>query len=198
MSFWCGLPFVVCWQRYRLFMDAITPWVIPRWVFCVVSLLLFMARIVLVQVGCSAVQCGAVWWCCWPCIVVFVLSFPFVVNPFEQQQQQSKATHTHTHTHMLNLSLPLPVVRCACILLGVMWQGWYIVAYALGIYLLNLLLAFLTPRFDPAISVDTDSGEGDEDAALPTKQDEEFRPFVRRLPEWKFWFVHTPTASERR
>lgn len=27
--------------------------------------------------------------------------------------------------------------------------------------------------------------------ALPTKQDEEFRPFIRRLPEFKFWYSAT-------
>jgi Rer1 family len=26
---------------------------------------------------------------------------------------------------------------------------------------------------------------------LPTKQDEEFRPFIRRLPEFKFWYSAT-------
>ena len=29
-------------------------------------------------------------------------------------------------------------------------QGWYIVTYALAIYLLNLFIAFLSPKFDPA------------------------------------------------
>lgn len=29
----------------------------------------------------------------------------------------------------------------------------------------------------------------DEGPALPTKQNEEFRPFIRRLPEFKFWWV---------
>lgn len=28
--------------------------------------------------------------------------------------------------------------------------GWYIVAYAFMIYLLNLFIAFLSPRFEPA------------------------------------------------
>lgn len=28
-------------------------------------------------------------------------------------------------------------------------QGWYIVCYALGIYHLNLFIAFLTPKIDP-------------------------------------------------
>ena len=31
-------------------------------------------------------------------------------------------------------------------------QGWYIVTYALFIYHLNLLLAFLTPKIDPAMA----------------------------------------------
>lgn len=30
-------------------------------------------------------------------------------------------------------------------------QGWYIITYALGIYHLNLFIAFLTPKIDPAL-----------------------------------------------
>lgn len=59
-------------------------------------------------------------------------------------------------------------------------------AYALGIYLLNLFLAFLSPKFDPSIEQD-DSMEDGTAGSLPTKNDQEFRPFVRRLPEFKFW-----------
>lgn len=33
-------------------------------------------------------------------------------------------------------------------------QGWYIVTYALGIYHLNLFIAFLTPKIDPALDLD--------------------------------------------
>ncbi|CAM0135948.1 unnamed protein product [Umbelopsis sp. WA50703] len=71
-------------------------------------------------------------------------------------------------------------------------QGWYIVTYALGIYLLNLFLAFLQPKFDPSLDnadMDTTDGGASEDGpSLPTKNDEEFRPFIRRLPEFKFWY----------
>ncbi|XP_020895290.1 protein RER1 [Exaiptasia diaphana] len=67
-------------------------------------------------------------------------------------------------------------------------QGWYIITYALGIYHLNLLIAFLSPRIDPAL----EELEDDEDGpSLPTKADEEFRPFIRRLPEFKFWYGAT-------
>jgi uncharacterized membrane protein len=31
--------------------------------------------------------------------------------------------------------------------------------------------------------------EDDDEGALPTKSDEEFRPFMRRLPEFKFWYT---------
>ena len=68
-------------------------------------------------------------------------------------------------------------------------SGWYIVAYCLGIYLLNLFLAFLQPKFDPSLS--QDEGLEDGESSLPTKQDDEFRPFIRRLPEFKFWHAAT-------
>ena len=33
-------------------------------------------------------------------------------------------------------------------------QGWYIITYALGIYYLNLFIAFLTPKIDPVFEDD--------------------------------------------
>lgn len=75
-------------------------------------------------------------------------------------------------------------------------QGWYIICYALGIYLLNLLLAFLTPKFDPSLEQEMRSEsieEGLPDADDPDREadDDEFRPFIRRLPEFKFWYYAT-------
>ncbi|KAF9572202.1 hypothetical protein EC968_010139 [Mortierella alpina] len=73
-------------------------------------------------------------------------------------------------------------------------QGWYIVTYALGIYLLNLFLAFLQPKIDPSLEMDMEADSVEEGGPmLPTRSDEEFRPFVRRLPEFKFW--HSATRS---
>lgn len=82
--------------------------------------------------------------------------------------------------------------------------------YALFIYLLNLFLAFLTPKFDPAFESDLAMQDVEDGApGLPTsapassglmsdvfhpseRQDqEEFRPFIRRLPEFKFWLSAT-------
>jgi len=60
-------------------------------------------------------------------------------------------------------------------------KGFYIVTYGLGIYLLNRLIGFLSPMVDPEM----------EGPGLPTSADQEFKPFVRRLPEFKFWYSCT-------
>eukprot|EP01121_Diplochlamys_sp_Union-15-3_P008221 TRINITY_DN2169_c0_g2_i1.p1 TRINITY_DN2169_c0_g2~~TRINITY_DN2169_c0_g2_i1.p1 ORF type:complete len:196 (-),score=21.65 TRINITY_DN2169_c0_g2_i1:12-572(-) len=61
-------------------------------------------------------------------------------------------------------------------------NGWYIITYALGIYILNQLIGFLSPLVDP---------ETEDSGALPTKADDDYKPFVRKLPEFKFWFSCT-------
>uniref|UniRef100_A0A7S0LBM4 Protein RER1 n=1 Tax=Coccolithus braarudii TaxID=221442 RepID=A0A7S0LBM4_9EUKA len=60
-------------------------------------------------------------------------------------------------------------------------NGWYIITYGLGIYVLNLLIGFLSPQVDPET----------EGPILPTSKDDDFRPFIRRLPEFKFWYSLT-------
>ncbi|KAK7347953.1 hypothetical protein VNO80_22496 [Phaseolus coccineus] len=61
-------------------------------------------------------------------------------------------------------------------------RSWDGVSYGLGIYILNRLIGFLSPQVDPEIL----DGEG---PTLPSSVNDEFRPFVRRLPGFKFWFV---------
>jgi len=85
---------------------------------------------------------------------------------------------------------------CVFLLRIVLAQGWYIVCYAHAIYLLNLLLAFLQPKFDPSLQDDLMADEIEEGgdpviSPLPSQRDDEFRPFVRRLPEWQFWLSST-------
>ncbi|KAL6546010.1 Protein rer1a [Orobanche gracilis] len=63
-------------------------------------------------------------------------------------------------------------------------QGFYIVSYGLGIYILNLLIGFLSPLVDPEL-------EPSDGPMLPTKGSDEFKPFIRRLPEFKFWYAIT-------
>ncbi|POS83947.1 RER1 protein [Erysiphe pulchra] len=72
------------------------------------------------------------------------------------------------------------------------WLGT-LVAYSLGIYLLNLFLAFLQPKFNPSNELEDNEMEDGTVGTLPTKNDEEFRPFIRRLPEFNFW--HSATRA---
>ncbi|KAH8581844.1 integral membrane [Cryptosporidium sp. chipmunk genotype I] len=55
------------------------------------------------------------------------------------------------------------------------------VTYGLSIYLLNLFIGFLSPQIDPE----------EEGMVLPIHDSHEFRPFERRLPEFKFWISAT-------
>ena len=66
-------------------------------------------------------------------------------------------------------------------------QGFYIIAYGLGIFLLNQLILFLTPKENSTIS--NDQLDDDSGPSLPTRSTDDFRPFIRRLPEFKFWYT---------
>ncbi|KAK6131225.1 hypothetical protein DH2020_035039 [Rehmannia glutinosa] len=63
-------------------------------------------------------------------------------------------------------------------------QGFYVISYGLAIYILNLLIGFMSPKVDPGL-------EALDGASSPTKDSDEFRPFIRRLPEFKFWYAIT-------
>jgi hypothetical protein len=63
--------------------------------------------------------------------------------------------------------------------------SFHLISYALGIYLLHALILFLTPKGeyipDPFENADAN------DDYVPEAIDNEFRPFVRNLPEFDFW-----------
>ncbi|TGZ73086.1 hypothetical protein CRM22_001700 [Opisthorchis felineus] len=61
-------------------------------------------------------------------------------------------------------------------------QGFHIISYALAIYLLGLFIAAISPKVDPAFAE-----VFDETPTLPRTEGEEFRPFIPRLLESKFW-----------
>lgn len=105
------------------------------------------------------------------------------------QMYQSALDQSTPHTKLRWIGAGVLVL---CFLLRIFLnQGWYIVCYALGIYHLNLFIAFLTPKIDPEF----DPYENDEDGPnLPTRNNEEFRPFIRRLPEFKFWLSITKST----
>ncbi|KAF7809857.1 protein RER1A-like [Senna tora] len=94
------------------------------------------------------------------------------------------------YQHLLDKTTPHVLQRwIACVVVAFIYiirvyyvQGFYIVSYGLGIYILNLLIGFLSPQVDPEIQELSDG------PSLPTRGSDEFRPFVRRLPEFKFWY----------
>ncbi|XP_057721606.1 protein RER1A-like [Arachis stenosperma] len=90
-----------------------------------------------------------------------------------------------TTPHVLNRWLGTLTVAFVYALRVYLIQGFYVVSYGLGIHLLNLLIGFLSPQVDPEIQ---SLSEG---PTLPTRSNDEFRPFVRRLPEFKFWYSIT-------
>ncbi|GAA5988855.1 hypothetical protein JCM11641_005044 [Rhodosporidiobolus odoratus] len=127
--------------------------------------------------------------------------------PFDSLPSRSSFIQTRLHQAyqaFLDRTTPFTLYRWGTtaglfvlFVIRILWvQAYYIVAYALGIYLLNLFLAFITPKFDPALASDLAETEAEEGApGLPTSQgdlqDGEFRPFIRRLPEFKFWYSAT-------
>lgn len=64
-------------------------------------------------------------------------------------------------------------------------EGFYVVSYALGIFLLHLLIGFISPQED----LDVDG------PVLPMKGSDEFKPFQRRLPEFKTWYAAFKATS---
>ncbi|RZC30723.1 protein RER1A-like [Glycine soja] len=96
--------------------------------------------------------------------------------------QQYQHMLDKTTPHVLRRWIGCLVVAAVYVLRVYLVQGFYIVSYALGIYILNLLIGFLSPQVDPEIS---------DGPTLPTRGSDEFRPFVRRLPEFKFWYSIT-------
>ncbi|KAJ7928443.1 retrieval of early ER protein Rer1 [Mycena leptocephala] len=117
-------------------------------------------------------------------------------NQFTRVQRQYQQLLDRWTPHTLNRWLATAGLLAVFFLRIVLSQGWYIVCYAHAIYILNLLLAFLQPKFDPSLQEDlladdAEEGGSGETSPLPSARDDEFRPFVRRLPEWQFWLSAT-------
>ncbi|GAV54442.1 hypothetical protein ZYGR_0AL01740 [Zygosaccharomyces rouxii] len=94
------------------------------------------------------------------------------------------------YRYYLDKSVPLIKERWAALALllflfelrVVLTHKWYLSCYTHGIFLLNQFLAFLTPKFDLSLQQDEENKELE-----AGERSDEFRPFIRRLPEFKFW-----------
>ncbi|XP_077212745.1 protein RER1B-like [Tasmannia lanceolata] len=63
-------------------------------------------------------------------------------------------------------------------------QGFYIISYALWICVFCNSILFVSPKADPELEVM-------DGASLPTKASDEFKPFIRKMPEFEFWYSIT-------
>ncbi|KAL8490468.1 hypothetical protein ACS0TY_026095 [Phlomoides rotata] len=86
--------------------------------------------------------------------------------------------------HKVNRWLGTLAAAAIYILRAYYVHGFYVISYGLSIYILNLLIGFMSPKVDPELEVL-------DGPSSPTKYSNEFRPFVRRLPEFKFWYATT-------
>ncbi|CAL5332458.1 unnamed protein product [Camellia sinensis] len=112
-------------------------------------------------------------------------------DPSSSSVSQWSYSVSRRYQHLLDKSTPLVYHRwIGFVLVALIYsirvfllQGYYIITYGLGIYILQLFILFLSPQVDPEIQ---DLSDG---PSLPTRGSDEFRPFVRRLPEFKFWYL---------
>ncbi|CAA7260524.1 unnamed protein product [Cyclocybe aegerita] len=148
-------------RSYQQILDKWTPYMLYRWLATAGLLSVFFLRIVLSQGPLLDYESPT-------CAHTYVRSGILVSHP--------------SFCNLLTFKLLFPVTA-------------FPVCYAHAIYLLNLLLAFLQPKFDPSLEDDLMADEieegGDPVSPLPSQRDDEFRPFVRRLPEWQFWLSAT-------
>jgi len=101
---------------------------------------------------------------------------------------------SNAYQRILDISTPYTLQRwiLAIILLAlflfriIIVQGYYVVIYTLGIYLLTQFTLFLSPQFG-TLEMDIMEDDIEDEPTLPVNNDDEFKPFIRRLPEFKFW-----------
>ena len=61
-------------------------------------------------------------------------------------------------------------------------RGYYCLTYLIGILFLNSFIGFISPLEDPE-----EYELNNDDSFLPQKNNEEFRPFQRKVKEYSFW-----------
>jgi hypothetical protein len=83
-----------------------------------------------------------------------------------------------TKPYLLYRWLVFVILAIVFLLRLILENRFYTIGYITGLYFVNCLVLFLSPKLDPDLY-------GRE--ALPTVGDGDYRPFVRKLPEFVFW-----------
>ncbi|SCU97971.1 LAFA_0G14554g1_1 [Lachancea sp. 'fantastica'] len=115
------------------------------------------------------------------------------MNEVDRREQTMAMVNKYKATYQMYMDRLTPHVKYRWGALGIglivfflrvaYGEGWYVVCYGLAIYLLNQFLSFLTPKFDVSLQQDEENNELESG-----ERADEFRPFIRRLPEFKFWY----------
>ena len=72
----------------------------------------------------------------------------------------------------------------------VLTRGYACLTYCIGIHILNSFIGFISPLEDPE-----DYDLNSDDSFLPQKNNEEFKPFQRKVKEYTFWSRVTMTIG---
>jgi hypothetical protein len=88
-------------------------------------------------------------------------------NFVEQTARKWQHLLDKTSPHLKCRWASFGIMLCMYVLRVYLLSGWYVVTYGLAIYMLNQLIGFLSPQFDP--------DDEDIDLDLPTREKEEFR-----------------------
>ncbi len=64
----------------------------------------------------------------------------------------------------------------------ILTRGYACLTYCIGIHILNSFIGFISPLEDPE-----DYDLNSDDSFLPQKNNEEFKPFQRKVKEYTFW-----------
>ena len=67
-------------------------------------------------------------------------------------------------------------------------EGFYCLTYCISLYFLNAFIGFISPLENPE-----ESSLNDGDSFLPQKNNEEFKPFQRKVKEYSLWSTITFT-----
>jgi hypothetical protein len=65
----------------------------------------------------------------------------------------------------------------------ILTNGYYALTYCIGIHFLNSFIGFISPLEDPEDNLN------EENSFLHQRNNEEFKPFQRKVKEYQFWNV---------
>ncbi|KAJ5070938.1 protein rer1 [Anaeramoeba ignava] len=119
----------------------------------------------------------------------FFVSFKNIIKKIFKKYQRIRDTFVPLSTIRWSLFGILLIIFFARVIIT---QRYFVVSYCLGVFLLNYFINFLSPKIDPELAEQEEEIENEingdqQETTLPIHSNDEFKPFMRKLPEYKFW-----------